>query len=667
MTDVRLLDNTITSAIQPDGTLRDDASPELYKARHSASRIHQDVKTQLDRFIKSPSLRDALQEQYYTLREDRYVIPVRAERQQLVEGIVHAVSQTGATVFVEPHALIPWNNRLKHAEEAIKRAEHAVLMDLTQTVARQSDALLANLEAAARFDVWCAKARLALQLNGARPLLGGSSEMKLLAARNPHLLLQGVQAVPNDVVLSPSTPVLVISGPNAGGKSVALTTVGQCVLMTMAGMLPPCAPESLIPVLKGLHAVPGDLEDMDQHLSTFTGHLHRLNRVLPQCGPHHLVLVDEITVGTEPEQGAALGGAYLNELGRSGALVLLATHYERLKAIASTAPNMENASMGMDWNSLVPTYKLEQGIPGSSRTIEIAQRCGTPQAILDDARAMLETHRISDLEAAVEELQASKAAHVSATERLSRELIEQEDLTRRRRNALQLLDAQAHRIVRKKVAEATREVDTALSSISAALDQLQQQPATPALLKQHSRSLSDLRRKMQSQTDGWEQSEALDKLAQRVSNRFCVGSEVFVREFKRTATVLSLDTQTGTARLQMGPMRLQRPIADLVPLEETRQQPPGQRTTVPDTGPAMDPRLDLRGYTVDEALASVQTRLDQMTRMGFGRLAVIHGHGTGQLKKEVRKYLEQSGYAVTFRPADREEGGDGVTIVTPSE
>lgn len=662
--DVRAVGLSIDGAIQPDGAIRDEASSELHKARNAATSMHHEVKARLDRFMKTTAADEALQERYYTVREDRYVLPVRSERQSLVEGIIHAVSQTGATVFIEPQFLIGLNNRLKNAQEAVRRAEQRVLSDLTDVVARHASSLNRNLEVIARFDALVAKARFAAQLGGSRPQLTRSNELQLFKARSPLLLLQGTQAVANDFVISEKQPVLVLSGPNAGGKSVALTTLGQCLLMVRAGFLPPASPDSVIPVVDAVHAVPGDLENMEEQLSTFTGHLHALNGVLEQCAENEVVLIDEITVGTEPEQGAALGAAYLNAFSKTGALVMVATHYERIKALAAASPRMENASMGIRWDTLSPTYRMEMGTPGSSRTIDIARRSGTKATIVDEAASMLEGGRIGELEEAVRRLSAREEDLARVQER--NEIIHRdiEQLQQRHRLALEQLDRQAETIVRDKVRKATAQTDEALEKVDRLLEGLKASMDNAQDLASRRRALGQVRSELRKEVEAMETQAMVEKLSPAADSGPMVGKEVFVKRYRRKATVLSVEPTTGMLRLAMGPMRVQVPESEVVALEDSGGKP-APRTGIAVTAlPEPPRRLDLRGTTSDEALEQLERLLDQMVFQPGGEIVVVHGHGTGKLKREVRTYLESTRYAIDYRPGKREEGGDGVTIIS---
>lgn len=661
--DLRELAGRISSCIDRDGRLNDNASPALRELRSSANTAHMALKDRLEDFLKSREAEDLLQDKFYTLREDRYVVPVRAERKSTLEGIVHGVSQTGATVFLEPRFLISLNNRLKLVQEEVRREEYAVLSGLSEEVAEEVPRFRESLKVVGRLDYLCARARLALAMDASRPQVGLEPRVSLLGARFPQLVLSGQPVVPNDVALGLDYSLLVLSGPNAGGKSVALKTLGQCLLMVRCGLLIPASPDSYVPLLDGLHALPGDLEDVSMQLSTFTGHLEALNRALEVVDGRHLVLIDEITVGTEPEQGSALGAAYLQEFADTGALVVVATHYERLKALAMGDSRFENAAMGMDSEDLSPTYRLAIGTPGSSSTLEIAERCRVPQGVLKRAHDLLEGRQGNLLEDAIRKLALRERELARMVSQQEEAVFEAEQLKRRRALALEQLGKQSHIVIERKVREGMVEVDEALALVSSLEAQLQRARPDHQELKRTRKTLNEVRERLHQRASSLEADETGREFAAQRASRFEVGGEVLVKKFKKKAVVVSLSDKDGSASLKMGPMRLSLPLSDLVPLAAGEKPGPTPRRVV-SVVPAESPtRLDLRGAYTEDGVVQVQKALDQGMLSPGGPLVVVHGHGTGRLKAAVRDYLKSSSYPIRFRSGKREEGGDGVTIV----
>jgi len=668
--DVGHVASDVASSLERDGRVRDGASATLRELREAASGMHQTIRARVDDYLRSRPAEEVLQEKYYTLREDRYVLPVRAERQSVVDGIIHGVSQTGATVFLEPDFLISLNNRLKLVEEEIHIEEYRVLKDLTDEVARSSREILESLEMAALFDSYLARARMALGMDAGRPEVGDDTVLRLKDARFPTMLIQGRPVVPNDVEVGKGFRLLVLSGPNAGGKSVALKTCGLCVLMAHTGMLVPASPDSYLPFLDGLHALPGDLEDVEEQLSTFTGHLQELNRTMRSVGPGHLVLIDEIAIGTEPEQGSALGVGYLLELADTGALGLVATHYERLKALAMADSRFCNASMGMDWEHLQPTYRMSIGIPGSSRTLEIARRFDVPKRVLDRAIDALEGKSAALLEDAIRRLGEREKELSEAVARQEQATQEADKVKRRRELALEQIANHAARIISTKVALGLKEVEEALGKVAEVVARLQSLPPREELPKLRS-ALEAVKEELEEKGRRLKDEKELAPFVKDVRGKIEVGSVVLIRKFRRKAEVVSVSEQEGLATLKMGSMWMRLPLSELIPTDgENRDR--GQianrksqitNREVPHAEDSAGRRVDIRGMTVDEGISLLESTLDRAMLSPGGPIVVVHGHGTGKLKAAVRDYLAKTTYPVTFRPGKRDEGGDGVTVV----
>lgn len=663
--DFKVAASQIFSVVDREGRIRDDASPELYGLRQKAFSLHQSIRQRLEDYIHEASSQEVLQEQFYTQREDRYVVPVRSERRSFVSGIVHDVSNSGATVFVEPDFLIPINNGLKWAQEAVHREEQRLLKELSVMVGGEARDILSSMQAVGDLDFLTAKALLAVAMDGSAVRVTSEPVLELYNARSPVLTLQHQDVIANDLVLGRRHQVLVLSGPNAGGKSVLLSMAGQCVLMVRSGLLPPASADSVVPLLKGLHALPGDLEDVENRLSTFTGHLQELNRVVKEAGVGHMVLVDEITVGTEPEQGAALGTAYLLALADSGCLSVIATHYEKLKAVALVDPRMENGAMGMDWSRMSQTYRMQTGAPGSSRTMDIARRAGTPEAILQQAEALMKGESAGHLEEALTRLRQQEEALGRMEQRLREQLAEAEQLKRRRALALDTLSKQSERVVRKRVEEASKEIEEALSEVGKLLHAATKAANDPVALQQTRKVLGQLAHRVEEKRDALADKEAEKLLVGQVAAGFQEGAEVWVKKFRRKATLVKLDNKEGMGHLAMGLMRMRLPLSDLTPLAAAATSEEPVRKPRMEAPPArtVDRRLDLRGMTVDEALDQVRDYLDQAILNYPGPLTIVHGHGTGKLKQAVRQLLTDCRYPITFRPGQREEGGDGITWV----
>jgi DNA mismatch repair protein MutS2 len=663
MSDFRFLTSRIEASLERDGRIKDSASSILHDLRGRAASLHQTIREKLDRYTKSHDSQELLQERYYTSREDRYVLPVRAERQGGLEGIVHGVSQTGATVFIEPRFLVADNNRLKLLQEEVRREEYKVLVELTEALADQEKAVEQALEMAGIFDDTCARARLADFMAAHPAQVGEELRLDLVGARSPLLVLHGTKVVPNDIQLGGEFAIIVLSGPNAGGKSVALKTCGLCLLMTWCGLEIPASADSYVPVLAGLHALPGDLEDTEGNLSTFTGHLAALNGIMEVADARHLVLIDELMVGTEPDHGSALGAAYLQELAERGSLAIVATHYERLKALAVADKRFRNGAMGVEGGAMRPTFMLAMGEPGSSRTFAMARRYGVLESIVERAQEIIQGKGGGLLEDALQSL-ADREHELAVAVRESRHREEEAAaLLRRRQLALKSLEQHAEKVVARKVEEAMKDVEEALTQVSGLVAQLQQGKTDQQELVRKRHTLKEIRNRMADQARRLDDDQIARELAPEPSHEFREGGEVLVKKFRKNAVVVTLYPAERMAALKMGPMRLRLPYDELVPLVSKVHKDERSGAVRSDVETELVRRVDLRGMDRDEALSAVMRALDQAMFTAGAELVVVHGHGTGALKQAVRSLLKSTTYPLKYRAGKRGEGGDGVTIV----
>ncbi|TNF33488.1 MAG: endonuclease MutS2, partial [Deltaproteobacteria bacterium] len=388
MPSVATLAHELGATFDKAGNIKDEASPELAAARRRLISLHRQAKERLDDYLGRTEIQEVLQDQYYTQREDRYVVPVVSSFQAQVPGIIHGTSNTGQTVYIEPAEFIEINNQVKVAESAVDVATRLVLRERTRWVADEAEELQRALDLLVTLDALQARARLALDLEAHRPKIAADGVIELKKARNPQLLLKGSRVVANDIRVEPEHAFVVITGPNTGGKTVTLNTLGLFALMMRAGIPIPASADSVLPVFDGVFALIGDAQDIERDLSTFSGHLLAIQRVLDVAHPGALVLLDEIIVGTEPTQGAALAIAVLEALADRGARGLVTTHYERLKTLAFEDARFGNASVGIDTRTLAPNFVLTSGTPGSSSPFEIAARLGMTDAVLARARAI---------------------------------------------------------------------------------------------------------------------------------------------------------------------------------------------------------------------------------------------------------------------------------------
>src|SRR5712691_10512451 len=651
-------------AFDPAGKLLDTASPLLAELRERARGLHRAIKQRIEELLKDEKIVAMLRDTYYSVRGDRYVLPVRAEHKSHMPGIVHNASNSGQTLFIEPQELLELGNLLTIAEAGALEEELRILAELSGAVGRRAPLLEHDVEVIAVLDEAGAAGRLSDDLDAGAPELGGD-RFDLRKARHPLLVLQrkGGVVVANDVALPEPAHALIVSGPNAGGKTVTITAVGLSALMARAGLPIAAEPGSRMPLYRTVYTAIGDEGDLSRDLSTFTAHLTSLRHILEAAGPGTLVLIDEIAADTDPREGAAIAAAALEKLVAAGAQVLITTHLEELKALGLSDPRFAAASVGFDLQRLAPTYHLKIGEVGRSSAIEIAARVGIPPEVCARARELL-GGGTSALSTAVERLDAERAALAQArteADRLREELRRERDAAARERERL----AQVEREVRAGArAELVADIEKRRQEVAQLVAQLQAAPAMARAVEVQ-RALA--------QADAEEQrAEAREEPHSAAPSELREGATV---QHARLGTEGTIVEMAGDhALVQMGAMRSKVPLADLVPLtRKQRGAPPGFRKTAAEklrraeaarAAPATSaqPLLDLRGLRVDEALHALDEELDRRLREGAEEVHVLHGHGSGALKSAIREHLARSPYVRGARPGESHEGGDAITV-----
>lgn len=673
-------------SVDPTGEILDAASPTLGGLRRAVRIAHERLRSRLEALLHS-DIGSALQEPIITLRNGRYVVPVRAEARGRVKGIVHDQSGSGQTLFVEPMIAIDLANAWREAQLAAQAEEERVLDELSAHVAADAEALGNDLAVLAQFDLWVARARLAEEMDAIRPALSADGRLSLLSARHPGL--RG-SVVPIDLHLGDSYSALIITGPNTGGKTVALRTAGLLALMHQAGLHVPAAAGSTMPLFDDVLADIGDEQSIAQSLSTFSGHLRTITRIVDEAGENTLVLLDELGAGTDPTEGSALAQALLNHFINVGSTVVATTHYAELKTYAHNEPRARNASVEFDLATLAPTYHLSIGLPGTSQAFAIAERLGLPSSLVDDARARLSVAQ-QEFESTLASIRATQA-DISATEaRLS-------DAERRTQVALREAEEERRRARaerRATAADARRQAEIALAAVEAEIAEMRgslaRETLTDARLEQAMARI-DARLAALPASDG-----TVEPPIDVRGHRWQVG-EGATASSGWSGVVAAIDEQRGRATLQVSGMRVDVALAELQPTSSdvgSRTLTPTSPSSVPASGRRGDfgegPRalpvnrssevgrpgqtgavvaravpasLDLRGARVDEALDLLDRYLDDAAQAEAGRVTVIHGHGSGAVRDAVRRALAEHQLVQDWRPGDRNEGGDGATIVS---
>jgi DNA mismatch repair protein MutS2 len=655
---------TLEASIQPDGSISDSATPELRRLTQHANELKQEIRHRLEHILHSQRYEEALQECYFAEREGRYVVPIKTDMQRRVPGIVHDVSASGATVFLEPRELVDLNNAIKVADREIDREVMRILRELSGRIAQQAHTILAGLDVLAELDVVAARAAFGRHLRAHPVSLNDEGRIKLKGARHPLLVLSKPHVVANDLVLDDHVQVLVISGPNTGGKTVTLKIVGLFALMVKAGMHLPCEPESEMAVFPELFADIGDAQDLARDLSSFSAHMTQMVELLKKTytARQALVLLDEPVTSTDPIEGAALAEVLLRRLAALGMKVIVTTHYRSLKALAQTTPGFLNASVEFDMATLAPTYRLFMGVPGGSSAIEIAGRLGMEQAILAEARQKLKAEdrtfeqMLADLHDKQRQLTIDLGRAVEAR-------AEAESAAAQARAQLAKLEA-TEREERKGIKKRLQEqFSRARAEVQATVDEVKREQKL-IKAKEAKERLMELETRAQADLAPVAASIPLEQLG--------AGDQVEIGGLGMTGTLLEAPRGKKRVRVKVGEGELLATVANLTGVGRASESRP-MPAPVSMSQPAAKCRayhaeehlvVDVRGHAADEALEHVTAALDRATLEGAPFLRIIHGHGTGKLKAALRTYLRDSPYVAHARPGDRGEGGDGVTIVT---
>ncbi len=683
LSDLSPLAQQLERAFDAGGKLLDTASPLLAELRERARGLHRAIKARLEEMLGNEGVVGMLRDAYYSVRGDRYVLPLRAEHKSHLPGIVHNASGSGQTLFVEPQEMVELGNQITIAEAGALEEEQRILRELSALAGARAPELARDVETLGALDETAAGARLAEDLRATAPALGdGAREsFDLRAVRHPLLALQmnargkSDLVVANDVVLADSARALIVSGPNAGGKTVTITAVGLCALMARAGLPLPVGEGSRMPLYRTVYTAIGDEGDLSRDLSTFTAHLTALRHILEAAGPGTLVLVDEMAADTDPREGAAIAVAALEQLVQAGAQVLITTHLEELKALGLADRRFASASVGFDLQRLAPTYQLHLGEVGASSAIEIARRVGLSEAVCARAREILGGGS-SALSVAVGKMEAERAQAAQAraeAEALRRELQREKEAMQLEREQLREAERQVRAGVR---AELVRDIEERRAEIARLIAQLQAAPAmAQAIEVQH--ALAEERAAQAREAGEEERTVAREEVQKTGPAAGLLEPGARVRHLGFGSEGVVLELTGDQALVQLGALRSKVALRDLLPLGKSapKAAAPGFRKTKREwldraesaRAAPVAVRLatvDVRGQRVDEALRSLDAELDRHLRAGEESLIVLHGHGTGALKSAVREQLKRSPYVSRLRSGESHEGGDGVTVVT---
>lgn len=645
------LEKQIAQCIAPSGEVLDTASERLAQLHRDQQRLHKRITEELQRLIHS--LRDALQEPHYTVRNGRYCLPVRSTSRTRVKGIVHDSSASGATLFIEPEPLIELGNRLRELQAAERDEIDAILYGLSRAVEAESDALRETLDALTHLDAALAAGRLALDWNCTLPALNTQGAWNLRKARHP--MIPPAQVQPIDIEVGHEWLGVLITGPNTGGKTVSLKTLGLLTLMTLLGLHIPAAEGSQVAIPNGIYADIGDEQSLQQSLSTFSGHMRHIIRYLEAAGRYSLVLLDELGAGTDPTEGAALARALLQTLLEREARVVATTHYGELKAFAHRHPHLINAAMEFDLETLQPTYRLLMGVPGASHAIEIARRLGLPPRVAQRATEALGVQEAT-LTEMIQELERARRRAESAEAEWREKLHELAQREARLNADRAALEQEKQTYKQRLQQEMEHALEQARAEAEHILRQLRQAP-------RESKQTAQLREQMEQLVERTHAKHTHPATPQPTPpTEWRVGMRVRVRSLNKEGTLADLPSD-GKAAVYVGKFRTNFPLSDIEPLPEPQQKSPATRYSKPRPPQPVPLELDLHGMRVEEAQPALEKYLDDAILAGYNSVRINHGRGTGTLRTLVHNYLKSHPQVRSFHLAPAHEGGEGVTIV----
>lgn len=666
--DLTGLEQVILGAISERGEVLDSASPVLARIRQSMRRAYDRLQDILRTIISSSTYAQAIQEPIISVRDGRYVVPVKADFRSRLPGIIHDTSGSGQTLFVEPLGAVEAGNRWRELQVEEREEIERILREIAEKVAATAYEIRSTVAALARVDFSLAKARYANRIRATRPLLVGDGEtgssryfLHLPDARHP--LLAG-RVVPITVDLQADSRVLIITGPNTGGKTVALRTVGLLTLMAQSGLYVPCGDGAQVPVFVGVFADIGDEQSLEQSLSTFSGHITNIIRILAEAGPNTLILLDELGAGTDPEEGSALAKAIVNYLLERRSFVMATTHYVELKGYAHTTPGVRNASVEFDDETLSPTYRLIIGLPGRSNALTIAERLGVPASILGEARSTVSPESV-ELNDMLAQIQTERDEAVAARIEARRDRDEAERMLARARSELEQAERSRERAVDEGRERAEREledfrrelanirIEVQLAAANARSDAVETVRSADERVNEMAHRVS-VRRRRQPRPSASEKPREIG-----------VGDRVYLRTLQTEGQVL--DISDGIAEVQLGRLKTRVPVADLEFRSRKKQEARSQGRTnynLDTSRNTASVELDLRGRRAEEVNRELEQYVDDAYVAGLPFLRIIHGKGTGVLRQVVRDYLKGHPLVESSNPASIEQGGEGVTVAT---
>ena len=652
------LEKEISRSILSEEELSDRASDELFQLRRQINRKNQGIKERLNAMITSPRYQKYLQEQLITIRQERYVLPVKQEYRSSVAGIIHDQSSTGATLFIEPMVIVDMNNDLKKLKLQEVAEVERILKEFTKKISEHYDVLSNNYETLLQLDVIAAKAKYALEINGVLPIINENMSFNLIDARHP--LIDPEEVVPSHIYLGEDFNTLVITGPNTGGKTVALKTVGLLCLMVQTGLFIPVKAQSSICIFKDIFADIGDEQSIEQSLSTFSSHMTNIVRIVREVGENTLVLLDELGAGTDPTEGAALAMAILDYLRSKSVTTLVTTHYSELKQYALSQEAVENASVEFDVETLRPTYRLLIGIPGKSNAFAISQSLGLLEVIIDHSKKYLseESIQFEDILRDIEKRNKETEQNYYESQKIRIEVDHLRNKLEEEKKQLEEEKSEIELKAKEKALQIIEEANEQALEIIKEMNRIKVvNKESTAKLEEYKRELKDKEKKLSNEINKSRGPVTKSK------KRLKPGDKVLIASLNQKGYILEVD-QDQIALIEVGIMKTKVKLSDLVPIEEENAPKKTYgRKDVRSKAKTIKSSIDLRGMTSDEAILTVEKFIDDSMLANLAQVTIIHGKGTGTLRQAIHQLLKRNKYVDEYRIGNYNEGGTGATIV----
>ncbi|MEE6635558.1 endonuclease MutS2 [Limosilactobacillus pontis] len=652
----------LVRSVDPDGRLNDEASTKLHGIRQLIVKTEGEIHQQMEHYTRGKGAK-YLSEPVVTIRNDRYVVPALARYRNKLGGVVHDQSASGQTLYIEPAGVVEYNNRLRQAQIEERQEMLRILAELSALIAPYRHDIQNNERVLGKLDFINAKAALAHDMKASLPVLSRENHVNLRHARHP--LIDPHKVVPNDIKIGDDYQAIVITGPNTGGKTITLKTFGLIQLMGQSGLFIPAEEESTIGVFDNIFADIGDEQSLEQNLSTFSGHMDNVKAILEQITNRSLVLLDELGAGTDPKEGAALAMAILDQIGSKGSTVVITTHYPELKAYGYDRAKTINASMEFDQATLQPTYRLLLGIPGRSNGIEIAQRLGIDSAVIDEARSLVSDDS-QDLNQMIGDLVAQRKAAREESERLSKLVAKNERTQKELDEKLSRFNEQRDKLFDQARSQANHQVSMAKRKANSIIHHLRQlEVQQGANVKEN--QLIDAQGALNAlhQEDPRLKHNSVLKRA-KAKHDLHVGDAVLVKSYGQYGELLDKrgnhkwEVQIGILKMEVDEQDLEKVAKKSLPKEKTPQHSSAVHTTQTRHTSA---RLDLRGHRYEQAMSELSDFIDHALLNNLSSVTIIHGKGTGALRKGTQQYLQSNPRVKSFGYAAPNNGGDGATIV----